>query len=141
MSAKSPEWYRAQYTDRSFTYAVTAAAKTAVELLAVKSASHRIFVQKVVLAIHTHADGKLIALQDDAGTPVVICEHEDEVAAAGVPSTVVLLDSARGVPLTLGKNLDIDGNASGSGMVATLTVECYEKLDTPISYLAGASLQ
>lgn len=72
-----------------------------------------VYVQKVTIAIKSHADGKTITLQDTAGTPVVIGVVNDHTAAAGIPDVVVFDFGPHGTALTASKGLDVVSAASG----------------------------
>lgn len=130
--------FRRNYTDecKGATFAAANDFSTlGADFIAVKSANHRIYVQKIVVNVSTVA-AQTITFKDDAGTPVVIAE----LPASAAKGAQVLLDApGEGVPLTLGKNLDV--TASAAGVAGSLYVEAYQKLDATISYLAGASAQ
>jgi len=104
-----------------------------------KSASHQLFIQKVTVAISTHANAKNVVLADSNGSPVAYGTLTDKTAAAGVPDVVVFDFGPKGVPVTLGKNFTVTSDASGPA--GYVHIEAYEKLGAVISYLAGASLQ
>lgn len=134
----SSDGFRAHFTDKSKGVAFTAAddfTSTGADFIAVKSANHRIYVQRIVVDVTTTA-AQTIDFKDDAGTPVLIAA----LIVSAAKGRQVLLDApGKGVPLTLGKNLDIV--ASAAGVAGTLYVECYQKLDATIAYDSGASLQ
>lgn len=132
------EFYKRQYTRKEASGAVASGA-TANVYTAAKSASHRIFVQKVTISITTHANAKSITIRDTNSSPVVLGVVADQTAAAGVEDVLVFDFGPRGFALTLGKGLDIISEASGPAF--SYEVEAYEKLDATIAYDAGASLQ
>jgi len=85
---------------------------TAARIKTVPSAGAQIFVTKATLSVTTHA-AKFVKVQDDATTPVVIAQHTDAAAAAGVPSTVTWDFGKHGISITVGKNLDTISEAAG----------------------------
>ncbi len=97
---------------------------TAVRIRTLAVSSGTIYVTKATLSIITHANAKLVAVQDDNGTPKVICKHIDATAAAGVPSTVTWDFGKEGIPVTTGKNLDVVSEAAG--VTGYVYVEGYE---------------
>ena len=130
-------FYKRHYTDKSHDRQIVAADTSTqhADVISPKSASHRIYIQKIILSITTHA-AQTITFRDGAGTPLVIAAHTD--SATGL--SVVEWDfGPKGTPLTIGEELDII--LSAAGIAATVHIEAYEKLDATISYLAGASLQ
>src|SRR3990167_11431376 len=101
-----------------------------------KNANHRLYIQKVQVAINTHANAKTITLGD--GT-LTIGTINDLTAAAGVPDVVLFDFGPKGRALTLGGAFSI--TSASRGPVADGHIECYEKLDATISHAAGASSQ
>lgn len=102
-------------------------ATTGADFIAVRNANYRIYVQKIVVNVSTVA-AVTITFKDDAGTPVVVAE----LPASAAKGAVVILDAGPlGIPLTLGKNLDI--TASAAGVAGSLSVECYQKLDAAVA--------
>jgi hypothetical protein len=101
-----------------------------------KSAKHTLYIQKITVNILTHANAKTIIGGD--GT-ITISTINDLTAAAGVPDQVIHDFGPKGRALTVGATFTLTSAASGP--VADVHIECYEKLTTPVSYLAGASLQ
>lgn len=104
-----------------------------------KTANHRLYIQKVNVAIVTHANAKKVTLADSNGTPVTIGVVNDFTAAAGVPDVVPFDFGPKGRALTIGKNFTVVSDASGP--VADIHIECYEKLDATIAYDSGAANQ
>jgi hypothetical protein len=128
--------YRNHYTDKTKGEFMAAGAAITVSP---KSANHQLFIQKVTVAISTHANAKNVVLADSNGSPVAYGTLADKTAAAGVPDVVVFDFGPKGVPVTLGKNFTVTSDASGpAGMV---TIDAYEKLGAVIAYDSGASLQ
>jgi hypothetical protein len=74
------------------------------------------YVTKVIVMITTHANAKLVKVQDNAGSPVVIFQHHDLTKAAGVPDMIEVDMADRfgnGVPVTSGQAVDIVSEAVG----------------------------
>ncbi len=120
---------------------LSGAALAATKEVSVRNANFQIFVQKVVISHITHVAGKTVEVQDDAATPVPILVHNDYAAAAGVPDIVTFDFGPIGTPLTLGQNLMVLANTGGTGFVALVHIEGYQKLATTVGSNAGASLQ
>jgi hypothetical protein len=70
------------------------------------------YVTKVVAVITTHANAKLIKVQDSAGTPVVIFQQSDLTKAAGVPD-MVEMNYGAGFVCTADKAVNVVSEASG----------------------------
>ena len=94
------------------------------DVIASKSANHRVYIQKITLSITTHAADVYLFDDDGAGPP--IAAHTDAAAGAGVPSVVVWDFGPTGRPLTLGANLDVSHSSTG---VAIAHIEAYERLE------------
>ena len=94
------------------------------DVIAPKSANHRVYIQKITLSITTHAADVYLFDDDGAGPP--IAAHTDAAAGAGVPSVVVWDFGPTGRPLTLGANLDVSHSSTG---VAIAHIEAYERLE------------
>lgn len=112
-------------------YDLAAGAVAATHLQTVKSTSHRIYVQKIIISYLTHVDGKTIDFQDDANTPVVIARRLDDAEGDSTANAdVIVIDfGPKGTPLTLGKNLDIVANTGGTGSTGRIHIEGYQKLE------------
>lgn len=128
---------QAQNTRKSVRYDVDGEAESAAVLLAPKSANHRLFIQRIVWSIATHAAKTLTFIDDHAGTDTNIAAHTDATAAAGIPSVVAWDFGPHGLPLTKGASLTLTGNASGSGSTGVVAVEGYEKLEGPVALSAS----
>lgn len=89
------------------------------DVLAVKSANHQLWVQKITYNPVTVA-AQAVTFQDDAGTPVKI-----GVIPASQATPITLDFGPKGVALTAGKNLDISNTA---GPAAQIHIEAYEKI-------------
>ena len=96
-------------------------------------ANHTIFVQRIVLSITTHANGKVFTVQDDNTSPKIIANRVDLTAAAGVPDCIVWDFGPIGIALTAGKNLDYVAGTGGSGLVGVVHIEGYQKLTSTIN--------
>lgn len=129
-------FYQRTHSNKSIDGALAAGATITVSA---KSVNHRLYVQKVQVAIVTHANAKKVTLVDTAGSPVTIGVVNDLTAAAGVPDVVVFDFGPKGRAVTLGKNFTVVSDASGP--VADIHIEAYEKLDNTIAYDSGAALQ
>jgi hypothetical protein len=130
-------FYKRQYTAKDTDVDILTGTAAYANVIAPKSANHRIFIQKITLSITTHAADTYTFDDDGAGPP--IATHLDVTPqAAGVPSVVVWDFGPKGRPLTLGANLDVSHSSTG---VAVAHIEAYEKLDAVIAYDSGASLQ
>lgn len=110
-----------QKSNPSKTVDVTlAAADTGkADVVAVKSANHQLFIQKITYNPVTVA-AQAVTFQDDAGTPVKI-----GVIPASQATPLTLDFGPKGVALTAGKNLDISNTA---GPAAQIHIEAYEKI-------------
>lgn len=133
-------FYQRQYTDVSTNLNVLTSTDDTT-LITVKSANHRIYVQKIAINISTYA-AKTWQFEDSAGTPVPVANISIPAAATALPSesgTIVYDFGPKGFPLTVGKNLVL--NVSATGAAGQVHVEAYEKLDAVTNHLSGASLQ
>lgn len=140
MGGKDYGFYQRQYHSKN-TYKVMLAATDDSTLITVKSANYRLFVQKISVSITTYS-AVTWTFEDSEGTEIEIGHISIPAAAVALPSesnSMVLDFGPEGVPLTLGKNLVIDVSAAGAAGI--IAIEAYEKLDSVISYLSGASLQ
>ncbi len=130
-------FYRKQNSDKTTDVDILTGTAAYANVIAPKSANHRIYVQKITLSITTHVAGDVFLFDDDGAGPP-IAAHTDVAAAAGVLSVVEWDFGPKGRPLTLGANLDVSHSTTA---VAIAHIEAYEKLDAVISHLAGASSQ
>jgi hypothetical protein len=101
-----------------------------------KTSSHQLFIQKVTIAIGTHAAGKTIIMSDGTLSITLLL---DQTGAAGVPDTVTYDAGPKGRAMTVGATVTFTSAASGP--VADVHVECYEKLGATINHLSGAANQ
>lgn len=121
------------------TFALDGGAKTATEIKAVGSALHQIYLQRVYISHMTHVDGKVLTIQDDADTPIKFIDYIDDAEGDGADQDMKIFDfGPNGVPLSLGKSLDYVANTAGSGFLARVVVEGYQRLTGPAT-LAQAS--
>lgn len=111
-------WYKRHYSDKSVDVTLAATDTGKADVIAVKSANHQIFVQKISVNIYTAA-AQAVTFQDDASTPVKIG------AVPASQATPIVFDyGPKGVALTAGKNLDISNTA---GPAALIHIEAYER--------------
>ncbi len=127
-------FYQGTYTNKSVDIALGSAATGTVS---VKSAKHRLYIQKVEVAIVTHANAKKVTLIDGSGVTIGIVN--DLTAAAGVPDVVLFDFGPQGRALTLGATFTVVSESAGP--VADVHIEAYEKLDSTVGSTAGASSQ
>lgn len=120
---RAADGYRETYSDASTSGKVLAAAAGADNIIAVLSAKHTIFVQKITVTITT-LGAQTITFRDDNSTPVDALIIE---ASAAVGTIRTIDYGAKGLQLTEGKNLDIVGTAAPA---YTYSVEAYQKLTT-----------
>lgn len=110
-------------------------AKTTTAVKAARSANYTVYVQRLVISITTHAAGKVFTLQDTAGTPVVIAAYSDlALVVGGTVADIKVWDFGPiGTAITAGKDLNYVANTGGSGFVARVHVEGYQKLSTTVN--------
>lgn len=89
-----------------------------------KSANHTIYVQKISYNVITSA-AQAVTFQDDNGTPLKI-----GVVPASQTLPLIIDHGPEGVPLTVGKNLDI---ANTAGPAAQIHIEAYERLGAVVA--------
>ncbi len=112
---------------------ITATAQGAATAITVKSANHRIYVQKVALSITTHAVGKDFQAFAHTTTSEVVARRIDLAAAAGVPDFILWDFGPKGFPLPLGESLDWSWSTGNSGFVGVVHIEGYMKLDATVA--------
>lgn len=135
------DYLQLQRENIGFAYDIqtTANQLTTTVLRAVRSTKHRIYVQRIVCSIITHANAKVaITVQSSNATPVVIASHTDLTAAAGVPDVVVWDFGPLGTPIALGESLNYLYSTGGSGPVCRVHIEGYEKLEATINLTTAA---
>jgi hypothetical protein len=129
--ARSPEWYRRIYRDKSTSLQVAAASAGQAGVIAAVT-GHTVYVQRIVVAILTSA-AQTITFRDTAGSPVSIAI----IPASAAVGTIYNFDfGARGVALTAEKGLDISGTA---GPAYTVSVEAYARQTSALSQASAAS--
>lgn len=121
MQPRSAGWYRQTYTDLSTSGIVNATGTGLDNAVAVPSANHTIFVQRITFNSLTSA-AQTITFKDDNSTALTVLFIEASVAAG----TIRTVDfGARGFALTQGKNLDLVNAATGPAY--SWAVEAYAK--------------
>lgn len=119
---------------------ITATEQLATAAFTAKNANHQIFVQKITLAITTHANSKVaLTVQSSNGTPKVIFSRTDLTGAAGVPDTITVDFGPRGVPIAVGENVNWLWSTGGSGPVGVATMSGYQKLVGPVTNALSAA--
>lgn len=120
---RSPEWYRAVYSDASVS-GVVAAATASTTAITAKSSLFTVFIQKLTIVITTSA-AQIITIADSNSSPVVI----GSIAASAALGSVYTIDfGARGFALTEGKNLVLSQTA---GPAYSYSVDAYQKQTAP----------
>ena len=125
--------FQHQHTRKIKDLFVLAATDDQTDVIAVKSANHRIYVQKITISITTYS-AKTWTFQDDADTPVPIAHISIPGAAVALKSesgTIEFDFGPTGIALTLGKNLDL--NVSAVGAAGAVHIEAYEKLEGAVA--------
>jgi hypothetical protein len=113
---------RAFNRDLSLSGTFAAAATGLAGACTVPAAKYTIYVQRIVFDVTTDA-AQSMTFQDSAGTPVVIATIP---ASPGVgPQTFDF--GNEGIPLTLGKNLDIA--TSGAGLAGRYQISAYAQIN------------
>jgi hypothetical protein len=118
---------------RKVTDFFVAAATDDSTLISVKSANHRLYIQKITVGITTYS-AKTWTFTDSAGTPVPIWHISIPAAAVALPSEsngMVIDFGPTGLALTLGKNLLLDVSAAGAA--GAIHIEAYEKLEGAVA--------
>lgn len=134
--------YRKLYQDVSGQVNILAATDDQT-LVTCKSASHTLFIQRIVVDITTYS-AKTWLFKDSTSTPVPIAALSIPAAAVALPSesnSIVFDFGPEGVQLTEGKNFLLDVSAVGAA--AMVKWQGYQKfgVTTPASSYAGAALQ
>lgn len=126
MSFLSSDGYRRFYQDAS-TELVVAAATGDTTLITVRSTSHTIYIQRIIGYITTDA-AQSMAFQDTATTPYKVFEI---TTSPGDETRWDCDYGDEGVPLTQGK--DFDMNVSAAGLAGTVKVYAYQKLTAAVA--------
>jgi hypothetical protein len=98
------------------------------DVIAVRSASHQLWIQRITYHPITAA-AQVVTFQDDNGTPLKI-----GTIPASQATPIVIDHGPKGVPLTVGKNLDI---ANTAGPAAQIHIEAYQKLGASVAFTAA----
>ncbi len=94
--------------------------------VAVKSARHQLFIQKITLSLTTHFDTAITFDDDGAGPAIAVYTDEATAAATGQGAVPVVWDfGPLGYALTAGANLDII--VASAGAVGVVHIEAYER--------------
>jgi hypothetical protein len=121
---------RRENENKSKTYQM-AAADTSTQtdnMIAVKSANHQLFIQRIRFFPTTYS-AVTFTFRDDAGTPVPIGFMSIPATAptTGGDTDMYLLDyGPEGTPLTAGRNLDVVLSAAGAA--GRLVIEAFQKI-------------
>ncbi len=128
--------FQRQHTRKTGSYEVATSddfSSTAKQLVAVKSANHTLYLQKLEISITTYA-AKTWTFQDSSGTAVVngvisiAAAAEAHVSESG---TIVLDFGPTGLALTKGKDFQLKNSATGAG--GQVHWEMYEKIDGAVA--------
>lgn len=106
-------------------------AATPGTLKAALKATSLIYITKITLSIITHAAGKLVSVQDTAGSPVTYAKHLDAAAGSGVLPAYTWDFGTEGVLITAGK--DLTAVSEASGVAGIVYAEGYEMFPAPTS--------
>jgi hypothetical protein len=115
------------FGDKSYSASLTTAATTQNDVITPRNANHTLYVQRILVNVIT-ASAQNWTFRDDNSTPKDIAFLPNS-AAAGVHEFDF---GPEGIPLTLGKNLDIV--ISGAGVAAAVKIEAYEKLGAVVAH-------
>src|SRR3990167_1983692 len=133
-------FYQNHYSKKVADVNILVGTQNYADVLAPKSRSHQLFIQKITLSITTHFDGTVTFDDDGSGPAIAVYTDEATAATSGQGHLPVVFDfGPQGRPLTTGANLDI--GQSAAGIVGVAHIEGYEKLGATIAYDAGASVQ
>jgi len=105
-------------------------------LIAPKSSSHAIYVQKITFKETTESNGKSLTFQDDSSTPIVLGKYSSVTAAAGILKSFEADFGPAGYALGTGKNFDIV--VSAAGIAGAFHLEGYQKLIGPVALDQGS---
>ena len=112
------EQFQRWYTSKTTDVTLLAADSNKDNCIAVKSANHQLFIQKIFYNIVTSA-AQTVTFRDDAGTPINV-----GIIPASATGSVLFDFGPRGFALTAGKNLDIINTAGPAGQIH---IEAYER--------------
>jgi hypothetical protein len=106
---------------------------TPAAVVSVKSANHRLYVQKISINVTTYGSDTW-TFQDSAGTPVPIAHISIPAAVVALASesgSIIFDYGPTGIALTLGKNLNM--TMSGTGSAGAIHIEAYERLEGAVA--------
>jgi hypothetical protein len=113
---------------------ITATAQAATTAIAVRSANHQIFIQKIALSITTHANAKVaLHVQPHSTTAQVTAHRTDLTAAAGVPDFILWDFGPKGIAIPVGESVDWLWSTGDSGPVGVVHMEGYQKLGATVA--------
>ena len=117
-------FYRTMFQDASTVRTLLAADTTTehANVIVPKSASHTIFIQRILFNCTTDA-AQTLTFQDGAGTPIVIGKS---AASPGLGIEIVGDYGPKGKALTEGEELDIV--ISAAGLAGQINIEAYQRL-------------
>lgn len=119
-------WYRTVHRDVSTELTRTTTQGDAT-LITATSASHTIFVQRIIVWITTDA-AQSWEFEDSAATPVEIAEV---TTSPGVNTRWDFDYGEEGTPLTEGTNLVLD--VSATGLAGRIKVYAYQRITSPMA--------
>ncbi|MCU1430100.1 MAG: hypothetical protein JWL83_4100 [Actinomycetia bacterium] len=123
------------YQNRSKDIEILTGTQNYDNALAPRNAFHTLYIQRIVLNIAVHSNGKQITFLDDSGTALQLGTHKDITEGAGVLDVVVFDFGPEGKPLGIGKNLDITQSAAGIG--GSVHIDAYER---PMNGISAAQM-
>ena len=100
-------------------------------ILSPKTASHQLYIQKLVFYETTESNGKNLIFQDDSSTAIVLGKYFSITLAAGIAKSLELDFGPTGYALGVGKNLDVV--VSAAGIAGALHIEAYERLGAAVA--------
>lgn len=123
--------FQRENPSKNYNFFILTSTTTIDNAISPKSANHQLWIQKLVFYETTESNGKSITFGDDSSTSKVLGVYNSVTAAAGVPKSLVLDFGPTGIPLGVGKNLDI--TISAAGIAGALHIEAYERLVGPVA--------
>lgn len=114
----------------SIEIALDGAAVALTTARAPRNSLHTIYVQRILVSITSHVDGKTFDVQDDNSSVKLIARFLDDAEGdATAMADERLFDfGADGIGCTQGKNLQYLANTGGTGFVGKAVIIGYEKL-------------
>lgn len=123
--------YRRQYTSKVTDVPILTGTQNYTGSISPRSANFTLYIQKITVAINTHATGVTVAFADQSSTTIKFGSFIDATAANLVPGTYVFDFGPRGQACGLGKAFDI--TQSAAGIAGSVHIEAYEKLGATVS--------